>query len=184
MVTGRPVRALGDAAGGMWERRRGGCRMESVVSAGFAIFSARRGRALPSGNRSDVALCLVAILSFAGRASVALSLPPSFCGAAPTGPIATGAALLLAFAAFGAAFVPPFGSCRRLSSEPILSPRGSGFESAGTFNPAVVKENGWEKVGQVSSVVFVEGLVREGSRWLFYYGGADRYVGVAVAQQR
>jgi len=50
--------------------------------------------------------------------------------------------LLLAVAALGAAFVPPFGSCRRLSSEPILSPRGSGFESAGTFNPAVVKENG------------------------------------------
>ena len=170
----------------MWERRGGGCRMESVVSAGFAIFSARRGRALPSGNRSDVALCLVAILSFAGRASVALSLPPSFRGAARPlpGPSRLCAALLLAFAAFGAAFLPPFGSCKRLSSEPILSPRGSGFESAEIFNPAVVKENGWEKVGQVPSVVFVEGLVREGSWWLFYYGGADRYVGVAVAQQR
>ena len=39
----------------------------------------------------------------------------------------------------------------------------------------------WEKVGQVPNVVFVEGLVREGRRWLFYYGGADKNVGVAVA---
>jgi len=39
----------------------------------------------------------------------------------------------------------------------------------------------WEKVGQVPNVVFVEGLVREGNRWLFYYGGADKYVGVATA---
>lgn len=39
----------------------------------------------------------------------------------------------------------------------------------------------WEKVGQVPNVVFVEGLVREPHRWLFYYGGADKYVGVAVA---
>jgi beta-1,2-mannosidase len=37
----------------------------------------------------------------------------------------------------------------------------------------------WEKVGQVPNVVFVEGLVRDGKRWLFYYGGADKYVGVA-----
>ena len=39
----------------------------------------------------------------------------------------------------------------------------------------------WEKVGQVPNVVFVEGLVREKDRWIFYYGGADKYVGVAVA---
>lgn len=37
----------------------------------------------------------------------------------------------------------------------------------------------WEKVGQVPNVVFVEGLVREKNRWLFYYGAADKYVGVA-----
>ena len=35
----------------------------------------------------------------------------------------------------------------------------------------------WEKNGQVPNVVFVEGLVRDGKRWLFYYGGADKYVG-------
>ena len=37
----------------------------------------------------------------------------------------------------------------------------------------------WEKVGQVPNVVFVEGLVVEPRRWLLYYGGADKYVGVA-----
>jgi predicted GH43/DUF377 family glycosyl hydrolase len=39
----------------------------------------------------------------------------------------------------------------------------------------------WEKIGQVPNVIFVEGLVRDANRWLFYYGGADKYVGVASA---
>ena len=39
----------------------------------------------------------------------------------------------------------------------------------------------WEKVGQVPNVVFVEGLVRDDKRWIFYYGGADKHVGVASA---
>jgi beta-1,2-mannosidase len=42
----------------------------------------------------------------------------------------------------------------------------------------------WEKVGQVPNVVFVEGLVPDRNRWLFYYGGADKYVGVASAAVR
>jgi predicted GH43/DUF377 family glycosyl hydrolase len=42
-------------------------------------------------------------------------------------------------------------------------------------------EHEWEKVGQVPNVVFVEGMVREDKRWLFYYGAADKYVGVASA---
>lgn len=46
------------------------------------------------------------------------------------------------------------------------------------FRPA----EAWEKIGQVPNVVFVEGLVRRGNRWLFYYGGADKYVGVAAAE--
>jgi predicted GH43/DUF377 family glycosyl hydrolase len=41
----------------------------------------------------------------------------------------------------------------------------------------------WEKVGQVPNVVFVEGMVRRGDRYLFYYGGADKYVGVVEAQE-
>jgi beta-1,2-mannosidase len=39
----------------------------------------------------------------------------------------------------------------------------------------------WEKVGQVPNVVFVEGLVRESNRWLYYYGGADKYIGAVSA---
>ncbi len=48
--------------------------------------------------------------------------------------------------------------------------------------PIFTVEQEWEKVGQVPNVVFVEGVVQEGNRWLFYYGGADKYVGVAVAK--
>lgn len=48
---------------------------------------------------------------------------------------------------------------------------------AGIFAP----EKQWEKVGQVPNVVFVEGMVLQGERYLFYYGGADAYVGVAEA---
>ena len=40
----------------------------------------------------------------------------------------------------------------------------------------------WEKEGQVPNVVFVQGAVRENDRWLFYYGGADKYIGVAMAK--
>jgi predicted GH43/DUF377 family glycosyl hydrolase len=47
--------------------------------------------------------------------------------------------------------------------------------------PVFAPERQWEKVGQVPNVVFVEGMVQKGSRFLFYYGGADKYVGVAEA---
>jgi beta-1,2-mannosidase len=47
--------------------------------------------------------------------------------------------------------------------------------------PLFAPEKEWEKVGQVPNVVFVEGMVRDGNRWLFYYGGADKTVGVATA---
>ena len=47
--------------------------------------------------------------------------------------------------------------------------------------PIFAPERPWEISGQVPSVVFVEGLVREGPRWLFYYGAADTRVGVAEA---
>lgn len=47
--------------------------------------------------------------------------------------------------------------------------------------PIFAPEKEWEKVGQVPNVVFVEGMVKEGNRYLFYYGGADKYVGVAEA---
>ena len=32
-----------------------------------------------------------------------------------------------------------------------------------------------------AKIVFVEGMVRDGSRFLFYYGGADKNVGVVSA---
>jgi predicted GH43/DUF377 family glycosyl hydrolase len=45
--------------------------------------------------------------------------------------------------------------------------------------PVFEAERPWERIGQVPNVVFVEGLVREGRRWLLYYGAADKYIGVA-----
>jgi predicted GH43/DUF377 family glycosyl hydrolase len=47
--------------------------------------------------------------------------------------------------------------------------------------PVFAPEKEWEKVGQVPNVVFVEGMVRDGNRWLFYYGAADKHIGVAIA---
>lgn len=42
----------------------------------------------------------------------------------------------------------------------------------------------WESSGQVPNVVFVEGMVRDGRRWLIYYGGGDAHIGVATAPVR
>ena len=53
-----------------------------------------------------------------------------------------------------------------------------------TDTPVFAPEADWEKVGQVPNVVFVEGMVLHDGRWLFYYGGADKYVGVAEAAAR
>jgi predicted GH43/DUF377 family glycosyl hydrolase len=47
--------------------------------------------------------------------------------------------------------------------------------------PVFAPEKEWERVGQVPNVVFVEGMVEQGDRYLIYYGGADTYVGVAEA---
>jgi predicted GH43/DUF377 family glycosyl hydrolase len=47
--------------------------------------------------------------------------------------------------------------------------------------PVLVPEEEWEMAGQVPNVIFVEGMVRRGNRFLFYYGGADKYAGVAEA---
>src|SRR3984893_17343231 len=54
-----------------------------------------------------------------------------------------GLLLLAASLAFAAPATDlPFGAWKRASNEPILSPRGTTWESAGTFNPAVVFHNG------------------------------------------
>ena len=47
--------------------------------------------------------------------------------------------------------------------------------------PIFSPEMDWEKVGQVPNVVFVEGVIKQNNRYLFYYGGADKYVGIAEA---
>jgi predicted GH43/DUF377 family glycosyl hydrolase len=47
--------------------------------------------------------------------------------------------------------------------------------------PVFGPDKEWEKVGQVPNVVFVEGMAKRGKEWLFYYGGADKFVGVASA---
>jgi predicted GH43/DUF377 family glycosyl hydrolase len=47
-----------------------------------------------------------------------------------------------------------------------------------TDDPILEPEKSWEKVGQVPNVVFVEGMVQRGEHYLFYYGAADKYVGV------
>ena len=50
-----------------------------------------------------------------------------------------------------------------------------------TDDAVFAPEKEWEKVGQVPNVVFVEGMLRQKKRYLFYYGGADRTIGVADA---
>ena len=50
-----------------------------------------------------------------------------------------------------------------------------------SHNPVFGPELEWEKHGQVPNVVFVEGMVQRNGTFLFYYGGADKYVGVAEA---
>jgi predicted GH43/DUF377 family glycosyl hydrolase len=41
------------------------------------------------------------------------------------------------------------------------------------------RKNASESVHQVPNVVFVEGMIKKGDRYLIYYGAADSYVGVA-----
>lgn len=48
-----------------------------------------------------------------------------------------------------------------------------------TDEPVFSPEKDWEKVGQVPNVVFVEGMAEKDGRYLLYYGGADKYIGVA-----
>ncbi len=43
---------------------------------------------------------------------------------------------------FAASWKLPFGAWHRVSDSPIVSPQGDGWESAGTFNPAVVMHDG------------------------------------------
>jgi beta-1,2-mannosidase len=49
--------------------------------------------------------------------------------------------------------------------------------------PIFQPELDWEKIGQVPNVVFVEGMAERNGRQFFYYGAADKYVGVAEASE-
>ena len=53
-----------------------------------------------------------------------------------------------------------------------------------TDQPIFSPEKEWEQSGQVPNVVFVEGMVRQRERYLFYYGAGDTNVGVAEAPVR
>ncbi len=50
--------------------------------------------------------------------------------------------------------------------------------------PIFAPEKEWEKVGQVPNVVFIEGFFQHRNRFFFYYGAADKYIGVAEARAR
>ena len=52
---------------------------------------------------------------------------------------------------------------------------------AGAQEPIGEPVDDWEGTAQVSNLVFVEGFVRDGGRRFFYYGVADKQVGVASA---
>jgi len=51
-----------------------------------------------------------------------------------------------------------------------------------TDTPVFAPETDWETTGQVRNVVFVEGMIRRRGQYFFYYGGADKYVGVASGE--
>jgi predicted GH43/DUF377 family glycosyl hydrolase len=89
-------------------------------------------------------------------------------------PIITAAGIVLVYNGADDKFVYRTGVATFDRNDPrtLISRTGDGI-----FSP----QKPWEKVGQVPNVVFVEGMVRQKERYLFYYGGADTHVGVAEA---
>ncbi len=47
--------------------------------------------------------------------------------------------------------------------------------------PILTPQTHWERFGQVRNVVFAEGLVNFNGKWFLYYGAADTFVCVAIA---
>ncbi|MGH9406590.1 MAG: glycoside hydrolase family 130 protein [Terriglobia bacterium] len=82
------------------------------------------------------------------------------------GSIAAALGITRGAAAPEAAFLLPFGAWKRFASQPILSPRGDGFESAGTFNPAVVPT-------QAGIVMLYRAQNRRGTSSLGYAASKD-----------
>ncbi|NJE05013.1 glycosidase [Thermococcus sp. M36] len=52
-----------------------------------------------------------------------------------------------------------------------------------TERPLLEPEFEWEKKGWVDNVVFAEAMVEHGGKMYLYYGGSDRYVGLAVSKR-
>jgi predicted GH43/DUF377 family glycosyl hydrolase len=65
---------------------------------------------------------------------------------------------------------------------PVWGRAPSPVQAERSSEPIFTRQKDWEKVGQVPNVVFVEGAVPQGDHYLFYYGGADKYVGVAQTE--
>ncbi|MBI3923940.1 MAG: glycosidase [Armatimonadetes bacterium] len=53
---------------------------------------------------------------------------------------------------------------------------------ARTDHPLLEPTQEWELEGYVGNVVFSESLVEQDGRWMLYYGGADRRIGLAEAE--
>ena len=49
--------------------------------------------------------------------------------------------------------------------------------------PILIPEEQFELFGKVNNVIFAEGIVEFKNKYFLYYGGADRYVGVATSTQ-
>ncbi len=54
---------------------------------------------------------------------------------------------------------------------------------ARTNKPIMSATKHWENYGKINYVVFAEGLVEHEGKYLLYYGGADKSVGVAVGKK-
>jgi len=54
--------------------------------------------------------------------------------------------------------------------------------TARTEKPVMSPTQPWEKTGYVNNVVFAESLTVHGGSVYLYYGGADRYIGLAIAK--
>ncbi len=62
----------------------------------------------------------------------------------------------------------------------LLDPKDPRKVIARTREPLMVPEAKWEREGYVNNVVFLEGILEKDGKLYAYYGGADRYVGLAI----
>lgn len=63
----------------------------------------------------------------------------------------------------------------------LLDPKNPAQVLDRAEEPFLAVTQDWEREGYVDNVVFAEGLVEKEGRWLLYFGGADRVIGVATA---